>query len=166
MQTSSGQTSAAGHTPAGAAFTQLILELFRLNGGLLAAGDGLTRDLGLTSARWQVLGAIDHEPLPVAQIARNMGLTRQAVQRVANDLVSQGFVAFADNPNHQRAKLVGLTDQGRRALDALNRRQAMWANGIAAGLDAAALYAATGVLRALRARLDNPGDHRWTPTCS
>ena len=33
------------------ALTELILETFRLNGCLLAAGDRLTADLGLTSAR-------------------------------------------------------------------------------------------------------------------
>jgi len=85
-------------TPSGEAFTRLILEAFRFNGCLLAAGDRLTQDLGLTSARWQVLGAIDEGPLPVAQISRNMGLSRQAVQRVANELAAGGFVAFADNP--------------------------------------------------------------------
>ena len=40
------------------ALTGLVIEVFRLNGDLLAAGDALVGDLGLTSARWQVLGAI------------------------------------------------------------------------------------------------------------
>src|SRR5215210_6586367 len=64
-----------------AAITELILETFRLNGRLLAAGDALVRDLGLTSARWQVLGAVAMSPvpLPVSHIARNMGLSRQGV---------------------------------------------------------------------------------------
>ena len=142
------------HTPAGAAFTDLILESFRFNGSLLAAGDRLTRDLGLTSARWQVLGAIDDGPLPVAQIARNMGLTRQAVQRVANDLSAEGFVAFAPNPDHQRAKLVALSDKGRQALDEVSRRQTVWANRIAAALEADDLAAAATAVRTLRAALD------------
>jgi len=47
--------------------TNLILEIFRVNGLLLAAGDRLTRDLGLTSARWQVLGALAEGPLTAAQ---------------------------------------------------------------------------------------------------
>ncbi len=48
------------------------------------AGDQLLAEFGLTSARWQVLGAValSGAPQPVASIARNMGLTRQAVQRV------------------------------------------------------------------------------------
>ena len=78
-----------------AAITELILETFRLNGRLLAAGDALVRDLGLTSARWQVLGAaaMSPVPLPVAHLARNMGLSRQAVQRVADELRRGGSSA-------------------------------------------------------------------------
>ena len=52
------------HTPGGEALTDLFLAVFRLNGRLLAAGDHLVSDLGLTSARWQVLGAIAHAPSP------------------------------------------------------------------------------------------------------
>ncbi|KMO09704.1 MarR family transcriptional regulator, partial [Methylobacterium indicum] len=84
--------------------------MFRLNGDLLTAGDALVDDLGLTSARWQVLGAValSPVPLPVAHIARNMGLTRQAVQRVVDDLHEVGFVRIDPNPHHRRAHLVAL----------------------------------------------------------
>src|SRR3712207_7347407 len=87
-----------------AAVTELILETFRLNGRLLAAGDALVRDLGLTSARWQVLGAVamSPAPLPVSHIARNMGLSRQNVQRLANELEAQGIIRFAANPHQDR----------------------------------------------------------------
>ena len=54
------------HTPGGEALTDLVLAVFRLNGRLLAAGDHLVSDLGLTSARWQVLGAIAHSAKPAA----------------------------------------------------------------------------------------------------
>jgi DNA-binding MarR family transcriptional regulator len=141
-------------TQAGEAFTRLIIEVFRLNGCLLAVGDHLTKDLGLTSARWQVLGAIDDGPLPVAQIARNMGLTRQAVQRVADDLAAQGFVTFGHNPNHQRAKLVGLSDKGRKALNEVNRQQVAWANRTAAKVNSSTLDKTTMVLGALRTELE------------
>jgi hypothetical protein len=60
------------------AVSDLSVEVFRLNGELLAAGDALVAELGLTSARWQVLGAIalSPAPLPIAHVARNMGLRR------------------------------------------------------------------------------------------
>jgi len=142
------------HGPAGAAFTTLLLEVFRLNGRLLAAGDGLTADLGLTSARWQVLGAIEAEPASVAQIARAMGLARQSVQRLADLLAAEGVVSYRDNPEHKRAKLVELTAEGRRRLDKLNRRQAAWANAVARGVPAAELKSAQRVLQTLGAALD------------
>lgn len=142
------------HTPQGTVLTGLILETFRLNGVLLAAGDRLTGDLGLSSARWQVMGAIDEAPLPVAQIARNMGLTRQAVQRVANVLAGEGLVEFAENPDHRRAKLVRLTAGGRVVLEEISRRQIEWSNRLAEGLDTKMIEEALAVLSILRQRLE------------
>ena len=142
------------HTSAGAAATDLILETFRFNGRLLAAGDRLTADQGLTSARWQVLGAIEDAPASVAQIARDMGLTRQAVQRLANELAADGFVAFAENPQHRRAKLVRLTETGAGSLRTVMRRQAAWSNQLAEGIAAKDLHTALTVIRTLRERLD------------
>jgi DNA-binding MarR family transcriptional regulator len=144
------------HTPAGKALTDLILEVFRLHGLLLAAGDCLTHPLGLSSARWQVLGAIQlaGEPLPVAHIARQMGLTRQSVQRTVDLLAQEGLIAFADNPHHRRAKLVDFTPRGRSIMAGVNQIQTTWANDLAQGLPAPALYDALQLLEALRLRLE------------
>lgn len=138
------------------AVTALVLETFRLNGRLLAAGDTLVADAGLTSARWQVLGAIalSATPLPVAHIARNMGLTRQAVQRLCNEMENNGLLRFAPNPHHQRAKLVMLTARGKAAYDAAMQRQAPWAADLADGLSKHQIEAATKVLRKIRQRLE------------
>jgi len=69
-----------------------MLDLFRLNSLLLTAGDRLVARLGLTSARWQILGAIvaADRPQPVAWLARNLGANRQNVQRIINDLHRKG----------------------------------------------------------------------------
>ena len=144
----------ARRTEEATALTELILETFRLNGCLLAAGDRLTGDLGLTSARWQILGAIEDRPRSVAQIARLMGLTRQAVQRIANLLVEEGFAGFADNPEHKRAKLVRLSDKGRAALDEIGRRQAAWSSHLADGFRTTTIQAALAVLKTCRRRLE------------
>ena len=97
---------------------ELVLAVFETNGRLVDAGNALVQPLGLTTAWWQVLGALGYSPvpLPVAHIARNMGLTRQAVQRVVDLLVGRGLVCFEPNPHHRRAKLVVLTPAGRAAL--------------------------------------------------
>ncbi len=148
------------HTKAGKAFTELILEIFQFNGRLLAAGDRLARPLGLTSARWQVVGAIEDRPLPVAQIARNMGLARQNVQRLADVLQHEGFVAYNPNPDHQRAKLVCLTDKGHRVVKQLARHQALWANHVASTEGAADIQTALILVKKLRSRLEAAGHGR------
>jgi DNA-binding MarR family transcriptional regulator len=138
------------------AITDLVLETFRLNGRLLVSGDALVADLGLTSARWQVLGAmaLSAVPLTVAQIARNMGLTRQAVQRLVNDMQGEGLVRFAPNPHHQRAKLVLLSTKGKTAFAAAMKRKDSWANDLGKGFPARQIEAAAATLRRLRQRLD------------
>lgn len=138
------------------ALTGLVIEVFRLNGDLLAAGDALVGDLGLSSARWQVLGAIalSPVPLPVAHIARNMGLTRQSVQRVVDDMRTDGLVRLEPNPHHRRAMLVAMTEPGEAAYAAASERQEGWADALAAGLPPDAIEAAAALLRTLQQRLD------------
>jgi DNA-binding MarR family transcriptional regulator len=138
------------------AVTDLVLETFRLNGRLLAAGDELVADLGLTSARWQVLGAMALSPVPlsVAQIARNMGLTRQAVQRLVNEMQDDGLVQLAPNPHHQRAKLVVLSPRGKMAFAGAMKRQTAWAHELADGVSVREIATAAATLRRLRQRLD------------
>ena len=147
--------AAADRTRSREALTDLILAVFRVNGGLLAAGDRLVHDLGLTSARWQVLGAValSPVPLPVAHIARNMGLTRQAVQRVVDDLRRGGFVALDPNPHHRRAGLITLTAQGQDAYRHAIARKDVWADDVCAGLSADGLEAAATLLRELGQRI-------------
>jgi DNA-binding MarR family transcriptional regulator len=126
----------------------LIVSVFRLNGALIDTGNRLVADIGLTSAWWQVLGALDLSPvpLPVAHIARNMGLSRQAVQRVADLLAGKGLVRFAVNPHHQRAKLVVLTAQGRAAVKDAEKRQRPWARDLMAGVSLERIATALEVL--------------------
>ena len=135
--------------------TELVLEIFRLNGELIAMGDALVGDIGLTSARWQVIGAIAlaNTPLPIAQIARNMGLTRQAVQRVANELEGEGFIRFAPNPNHQRAKLVLLTRKGETAYAAATARWEPKAQMLAGASSLKDIETSLATLRRVRQRL-------------
>ena len=138
------------------ALTALILEVFRLNGRLISTGDRLISDLKLTSARWQVLGAaaLAPSPQPVAWLARSMGLHRQGVQRIVNELVAEGIFALEENPHHRRAKLVRLTGKGEQLFQAASRRQKPWAKRLAKGLPPKTIAAAHDVLRTLHERLE------------
>ena len=111
-------------------FTELVLETFRLNGLLIEAGNKLTKELGLTSSLWQVMGSIAETPISMAQIARNMGLTRQGVRRSINVLIEKCLVKFDENPDHKRAKLVVPTDEGLQVLDQLENIQVSWSNSV------------------------------------
>jgi DNA-binding MarR family transcriptional regulator len=141
---------------AGRALTDLMLDLFRLNSLLLTAGDRLVAGLGLTSARWQILGAIvkAERPQPVAWLARDLGANRQNVQRIVNDLHGEGMVAFETNPHHRRAQLVVLTDKGRRIFNDAMALQAPWVNGLSEGLSIKDLQTVHGVVTALRDKLE------------
>lgn len=143
-------------TPEGEAATALILSAFRANGLLLAAGDVLAADEGLTSARWQVLGAVAlaERPLTVPQIARRMGLTRQSVHATAKRLAADGLLEFLPNADHRRSQLVRLTELGETRYAALSERQAVWVNGLADGLSHTRLATTARTLELLCRRLE------------
>jgi DNA-binding MarR family transcriptional regulator len=140
----------------GTLISTLILEVFRLNGRLLSVGDGLISKLGLTSARWQVLAAIGGSPAPehVARVAHNMGLRRQGVQRIVNELAEESLVEFQENPHHRRAKLVLLTKKGRDVYLAANLVETPWMNSLSKDIDPESIIAARSVIAKLRSRLD------------
>jgi DNA-binding MarR family transcriptional regulator len=91
---------------------RFALSIFGINGLLLRNGDRLTRSIGQSSARWQVLGRVGDQPQTVAQIARDMGHARQGVQRVADILAKEGLVVYQQNPANRRAPLLALTPHG------------------------------------------------------
>lgn len=93
--------------------------VFRLNGQLLAIGEELARPAGLTASWWLVLGSVLSSPRSVADIARDIGVTRQSVQRTADILVARNLAEFRANPAHRRAKLLAPTDPARNAIRAI-----------------------------------------------
>jgi DNA-binding MarR family transcriptional regulator len=143
-------------TPAGEAVSELVVNVFRLNGLLATAGDAMAEPAGQTSARWRVLAAIEEAPLTVAQIARAWWLARQSVQRVADVLVREGLATYEDNPNHRRAKLMRITARGRSALRKIRASQRTWADELGAEIGEGDLRGANdllkGIIRAMEGR--------------
>lgn len=138
-------------TPAGDALTDLVLPVFELNGEFLAAARDIAEPVGLTPAWWQVLGATLDEPLPVAEIARRvgLGLARQSVQRTADLLVARGWASYRDNPLHRRAKLLEPTPAGRDTLAGLTAAQHSWADAVGEAVGVDALRTALVTIRAV-----------------
>ncbi|GAB2935527.1 MarR family winged helix-turn-helix transcriptional regulator [Streptomyces sp. NPDC058869] len=148
-------SESAEHVPSEQEFlSRAALTVFRLNGQFLSVADELARPGGLTAAWWQVLGAVLVEPMPVAGIARTMGVTRQSVQRIADLLVERGLAEYAENPAHRRAKLVMATAAGREAVARIGPPHAEFAARLAAELGAENLAETLGALERLSQALD------------
>lgn len=149
-------TPAAADTQA-EALTQLVLTVFRLNGTLLHWGDRLVEPLGLTSARWQMLGAIALAvaPLTAPQVGEAMGVTRQGAQKQLNLLLEQGLLEAHPNPAHRRSPLYVLTPQG---LALYRKADALWAaqaDELTKSIPAAQALASTRTLLAVLRQLQS-----------
>ena len=130
------------------------LTAFKLNGQFLDVAEELARPAGITAAWWQVLGAVLVDPLPVAGIAREMGITRQSVQRIADLLAERGLVEYRDNPAHQRAKLVAPTQQGRAAIAEITPGHAAFARRLVKAMGRDELTRALASMTKLSETLD------------
>jgi len=130
------------------------LAVFKLNGQFLGLAEELAGPVGLTAAWWQVLGAVLPAPLPVAGIAREMGITRQSVQRIADLLVGRGLAEYRENPAHRRAKLLAPTEEGRAAVHRIDPAHAAAARTLARAVGRDRLAEIVAGLRELSAAMD------------
>ncbi len=103
--------------------SETVVALFRANGKMLEWGDAFTAPYGLTSARWQILGAIALAPQKqtTPQIADQMGVSRQGAQKQLNLLVEDVLIEKLPNPSHQRSPHYLLTQKGRALFDRVNQ---------------------------------------------
>lgn len=131
---------------AGELLTSLIVPMIRLEAHFSRAGEAIAAAGGQTLARWLALEAVAGRPATVARVARNMELTRQSVQRVADLLVEDGLVEYVDNPAHRRSKLVRITPRGRKSLRTIQTAQRAWAGSVGAVIGEADLRHANDVV--------------------
>ena len=100
----------------------LIADIYEAAGQLRRSGEVIAAAEGQTQARWQVLSVVSDPPLSVAQAGRRLGVSRQSVQRIANDLVDEDLAGFAPNPDHKSSPLLTLTPKGHRVLQRITTR--------------------------------------------
>src|ERR1700727_2916192 len=99
----------------------LYSELFEAAAVGRRIGEELPARAGQTHARWQPLWTIEAGPFTVPQIARRLGVSRQHILRLTNDLATEGLVELVPNPDHKTSPLVTLTAAGRDTLAAINK---------------------------------------------
>jgi DNA-binding MarR family transcriptional regulator len=141
-------------TEAGEVLTDAIIATFRLNGRLMDIAQRLAHAGDLTATEWRVLGGVLDEPHSVAEIGRLMGMTRQGVQRVADQLVDRGLAEYRPNPAHRRAKLLACTQAGYWAIRQIALVQRPWADEIAASIGATELQQTLTTIRRILATLE------------
>jgi DNA-binding MarR family transcriptional regulator len=142
-------------TPASNALTDLIRTVLRMNATVQKSGTRLMRGTGITNARWQTLSELFalEQRVMVSELSRHMGLTRQAIQRLADDMANDGLVEFVENPGDARAMHLLLTEAGRATYDDALEREWQWTNAIAADFDVEQIDRTVALLEAITQKI-------------
>jgi DNA-binding MarR family transcriptional regulator len=132
----------------------LFHEVFALRDALSEVMDDVHERAGLRTAQCRIADALDRlGPAPVPQVAASLGVSRQFVQTVCNELEAMGLAQFSDSPRHKRSKLVSLTEKGRRILDRSGRAEAAIIEKALPDVDAAKVTGAAALLRGIGGRV-------------
>jgi DNA-binding MarR family transcriptional regulator len=102
-----------------------------------AGAYGFMRSLALTG------------PVTVPQIAKMRPVSRQRMQRLADELAADGLVEFIDNPQHRRSRLVRLTVKGNARYRELSARLLEIASAMGPDLSEADIRKTTEIVRRL-----------------
>lgn len=141
----------------------LVADVYECAGALRRAGEAIAASEGQTQARWQLLSVVADRPLTVPQAARRLGVSRQAVQRVANDLLQEALLRAGPNPEHRSSPLLSLTPSGRAVLGRITEAAGVLHRRLAAPVGAEEVEATRRVLRALVEQLSSGGS--WIVRC-
>lgn len=138
------------------AYRTLIADVYELAAASRDTSDSIAGEVGQSAARWHVMSVVADDDRNVPAIARRLGLTRQSVQRVVDDLVDEALVSLEPNPAHQRSPLVSLTTRGRQLLEEMFQRSEASRTAVLddAEVDTDDLHTARQVVRALVTALD------------
>jgi len=97
-------------------YALLVADVYHVAGEMRRNGERIAATAGQTQARWQLMSVVSEGDWTVADAARRLGVSRQGVQRVADELVAEGLASYTLNPRHQRSPHLRLTERGQSAL--------------------------------------------------
>lgn len=99
---------------------RLLLRAFRRwEQDVLSALESLGHEeLGLSHGH--VLSQLDRPGQRITQIARESGLTKQAIGQIVRDLARRGLVVVGEDPEDRRAKVLSCTPQGAQLVAAMS----------------------------------------------
>jgi DNA-binding MarR family transcriptional regulator len=144
------ETQVAASESMQALMVEIIYTFFLLR----AAGKQIGAVTATDGGYWGMLRSLKMEgPQTVPQIARSRPVSRQHIQKLANEMVAEGAIEFVENPAHRRSKLLHLTAKGDAIFQDISAHIAQEAEGLVEGMDAEELAASVKVLRQLKAKL-------------
>ncbi len=149
-------------TPKAEALRELTLNLLELTSAMVSKGQEITKPHSQSLSHWKVLTAAECDTYTVSQIARRMGLTRQAVQTIANALVDKGLARFVENPDHKTSPILKLTPKGRAIDEAIVRDHIDWSNAFSKPFTLDQLNTTARTLKELTDRLHGESKQKFS----
>lgn len=135
---------------------ELFREVFALQAALSGVMDGVHEKTGLSTSQRKIMNMLDRmEAVTVPEMAARLGVSRQFIQTVCNDLLSRGFLSFADNPRHKRSKLAALTDDGRAVFRSSQQKENMIIEQALPDIDLSRAKDAHALLQRIRKEVQN-----------
>jgi DNA-binding MarR family transcriptional regulator len=133
------------------ALALLVADVYDAAGVFRRYGELVAGAADQTQARWQLMNVVSEDDWTVPRAADRLGTSRQAVQRIANELVDEGLAVFTENPHHQRSPFLHLTGRGSEALREITSEARRRERGMHTRLATLDLDAAGAVLREVTA---------------
>jgi DNA-binding MarR family transcriptional regulator len=101
-----------------------------------------SREFGLSIAEWRVMAVVGRfGAITASVVAERTEMDKVKVSRAAAALLGAGLLAQAPDPQDGRARLLRLTDKGRKVHGAIVARARTLADDLEAGMDTAELAA-------------------------
>lgn len=132
------------------AYRLLMANVYELASVSRRNSETFARQQNVTVTQWHTMSVLsDDHVASVPQIAARLGVTRQAVQRVANQLLDSRYVEGVSNPRHETSPLLRLTTAGQDVLTTLWEVSDGPRAEMLAGVDAAELVEAADLVQVL-----------------
>ena len=133
--------------------SELAKRIMVLAGELNEATRGVLRDLGLTTAEFDVIVSLRRGGTPYRQkpsdLSRNLLLSSGGTSNVTNQLVRRGLVTREPDPDDGRGTQIRLTPEGVALAEQAVKASSAAHHELWSGIDTDVLEAATVALRAL-----------------
>lgn len=127
---------------------KVIAEILRTARRLTTARDALLADFGMTSAKLRLLKTVRRLPVAftIAELARVMGVSRQAARLTVRDLETSGLISTAPRSHDGNGHIVVLTPLGRAHLEKVLQMEGEWLAHLTEGFADRSLAQATWLI--------------------